>query len=175
MELDLFDLIETPEVSARFDLYSDAGSLYRWIRDHPLTRALQALAEGDQFIASAVAERAISLFDAPAPKGYRTDHEAAICFYAVVLSRVEHPDARRALDDMDANSTRVYGWLDLILGRALRDASTTTWLVRHALGPDVSVLGAGASTSLAQPAYWVPTSFDQVVEGASGEIVGIGQ
>jgi hypothetical protein len=170
---DLFAEIEAVGFTTVFHLASDVDWLYRRLVDLPAVEVLRDTVLDDPKALSALVRRTLELFDAPAMPGCLSEYEAAICCYAYVLSQIQDEGARLALDCLDGSAGPEYGWLDLLMSRFLRGASTTTWLDTSLsrIAPPTILVNASTRFTVSGPpsGSMNATSFDTASEGWSGE------
>jgi hypothetical protein len=166
----LFALIESEQTGGRFDLYSDTGSLHAWIEGSDGVTSLYGLAASSETVGDALAQRALELFREPFDVRFRTDREPAICIYAVLLSRLEYPTSRKAVDELDLYGGPAYGCLNRLLARTLRNSSTNEsvgWWWEVGIAPQGEV--SEATTSMSDPTYYTSTPFETEAEYGVGE------
>jgi hypothetical protein len=123
MLAELLAEIEDDRLTSAFYLASTTGWLYRQIAELPAVTALRDLAMNDPAARTALASRAIELFDAPSEPGYRSDHETPICCYAYVLAQLHDDKARETLAYLATNVGAAHGWLLLLMPLYVRDSA----------------------------------------------------
>lgn len=168
MLADLFKEVEAPALTRAFYLASDTDWLLRQICGLRPVQALHGIVANDSDSLAELAGRCIKLFDARTEPGLLSDYEPAICCYAYVLAQLDQPVARAALDYLDARSGPIYGWLDRLMSRYLRNESTMSFQEREPVsyGPWANLIDATSTstTSEHRPHLVSLSDFDFVSE-----------